>query len=205
MLDLRSRRREALYRDRGEKRMPTMALIKRITTVIVIWTSATAIAFAQGAAPFAGFKHDSSEPIEIAADQLEVFNNQNKAIFTGNVEVQQGVTRLKAQELHVTYRQRGEGDASGQTGTIKRLQASGDVMMSNGKERAQANEADYDVSKGIIILTGDVLLMQGENAINSNQLVIDLVTGKATMQSDQSAASGSGRVRVKIAPNRNQN
>lgn len=153
-------------------------------------------ALAQGDTPFAGFQHDASQPIEVAADNLEVRNAENKAIFTGDVDVRQGVVRMQAQYLEVTYRPGGGGAGAAQPGggAIDRLRASGSVIMTNGEESARADRADYDVAQGTIRLSGDVLLLQGaSNAVRGDELTIDLATGRAIM-------GGGGRVGVTLNP-----
>ena len=47
-------------------------------------------ASAQTQAPFGGFKHDRTAPIEITSDALEVHQAENLAIFSGNVVAGQG-------------------------------------------------------------------------------------------------------------------
>ena len=132
-----------------------------------------------------GFGHDASEPIEVAAESLEVRNSDNVAVFRGQVRVKQGAVRMTATELEVTYA-RGGGE-----GAIDRLKAIGEVVITNGNDTATADEADYDVGASEILMTGDVLLVQGSNAIAGDKLRIDLTTGQARMI---------GRVVVKVLP-----
>ena len=54
-------------------------------------------------------EHDTSLPIEITADSLEVLRNQQIATFTGNVDAVQGDMVLSADLLRVHY---GGDDAS---------------------------------------------------------------------------------------------
>ncbi|MEO1331033.1 MAG: lipopolysaccharide transport periplasmic protein LptA, partial [Pseudomonadota bacterium] len=165
--------------------------------VAVGWAS---LAGAQSETPFGGFKHDASQPIQVSSDTLQVRNADQVAIFEGKVDVVQGAVRMRAQRLEVTYRNRGgeqtqpEGAATPGSGAIDRLQAIGDVLISNGKETAKAARADYDVAKGEILLTGDVILLQGENVVKGQRLVIDLATGTARM------GAGGGRVQVSLDP-----
>ena len=161
-------------------------------------------AAAQSATPFAGFKHDANQPIEVAADTLEVRNNQQVAIFRGAVDVRQGDVRMSAKELEVRYKDRGAGGASDSsaaasgpnTGAIEHLRAEGDVIISNGKEKAKSNVADYNVAGGEILLIGDVLLLQGDNIIKGEQLRIDLATGTARME----GGAEKPRIRMKLDP-----
>lgn len=80
--------------------------------------------------PFGGFRHDSSQPINVTADSLEVRNADQIAVFMGTVRVEQGKIRMEADRLEVSY-------ASGTTpeqGAIDRLSAIGDVVISSGQE-----------------------------------------------------------------------
>src|SRR5690606_27725852 len=50
-----------------------------------------------------GLKLSGDKPIQIESDKLEVHQNENLAIFTGNVSVVQGPTLLKAGRMKVYY------------------------------------------------------------------------------------------------------
>lgn len=156
--------------------------------------------------PFGGFQHDTTRPVEVSSDQLEVRNADQKAIFTGNVRVRQGGVLMKADWLEVTYANRARGamkasasDPLGGGGAIDRLRARGEVIISNGAETARSREADYDVASAAIILTGDVILLQGKNVLKGEKLRIDLTNGSAKMIGGGRGAS-SGRVRVQLDP-----
>ncbi|GLS18191.1 hypothetical protein GCM10007874_12070 [Labrys miyagiensis] len=53
--------------------------------------------------PFEGFSSKSDKPVNITADQLEMHNDEQKAIFTGNVVATQGDSVLNSDELTVFY------------------------------------------------------------------------------------------------------
>ena len=59
---------------------------------------------------------------------------------------------------------------------------SGNVTLSNGEEAAESQQATYEVATGIIEMEGDVLLTQGQNALSSQSLRIDLNAGTGTLQ-----------------------
>lgn len=149
--------------------------------------------------PFAGFKHDANQPIDVSADSLEVRNADQVAIFRGSVDVRQGVVRMTANVLEVSYVGQGGGGGSAVPGggAIERLRAIGEVIMHNGKESARADRADYDVAAGEILLTGNVLLLQGRNAVRGDRLRIDLASGTARME-------GQSRVQVQLDPSKAQ-
>ena len=139
----------------------------------------TAPAATQSKGPFGGFKHDSSAPIEIVADVLEVRQAENLAIFSGEVVAGQGTLRLTADLLTVTYATEGT-DAD--TGAIQHMRAEGNVFLSNGAETAQGAWAEYDVANGTIHMGGSVVLTQGDNAISGETLVIDLEAGTGRIE-----------------------
>ncbi len=160
---------------------------------------------AQEARPFGGFRHDSSEPIEVTSDSLEVREAESIAIFSGSVIAGQGTLRLNADRVTVLFAQEaGGGDAD--TGRIRNMQAEGDVFLTNGTETAEGRTAEYDVASGMMYLRGDVVLTQGQNVIAGEVLEIDLNTGRANMVGQTTAAAApaaqgaGGRVRMRLVP-----
>lgn len=147
---------------------------------------------------------DLDQPIEINADSLEVRQNENVAIFQGNVDATQGRIRLKANELRVHYtsggndRQTDEGE-SNIAGAISRLDAIGDVFISSPTETAQGRKGIYDVSKRLVTLEGDVVLTRDENVLRGDRLIINLESGVTTLDG---STSGAGKVRGIFVPQR---
>ena len=156
-------------------------------------TEQQAAAPAAGTGPFGGFKHDSSAPIEVTSDSLEVREAEEIAIFTGEVVAGQGTLRLTADTVTVSYG--GEAGADGETGEIDRMVAEGNVFLSNGTETAEGARAEYDVAAGMVHMSGDVVLTQGQNAISGETLVIDLDAGTGRVE-----GTGEGRVRSIFTP-----
>jgi lipopolysaccharide export system protein LptA len=135
---------------------------------------------------FGGLKQDTSLPVEIEADSLTVNNADGTAVFTGNVLVGQGEMRLSAGSVRVEYGTDGK--------TINRLFASGGVTLANQSEAAEAQEAIYTIGSGEVVMTGSVLLTQGQTALSGQKLVINLQSGTGTME---------GRVQTTFVPGEN--
>lgn len=123
---------------------------------------------------FAGLKGDSSAPVEIESDTLEVNQAEGFAIFTGNVRVKQGPMRMAAPSMRVDQGAGGSG--------IERIHATGGVTLANETEAAEAREAVYTVSTGEIVMTTDVLLTQGPNTMAGQRLVFDVDSGTGRME-----------------------
>ncbi|SEN22703.1 LptA/OstA family protein [Palleronia pelagia] len=152
---------------------------------LVLVHAAPAVA-QETAIKFGGLAQDTSLPVEVASDALDVNQGDGTAVFTGNVLVTQGEMKLSSQRLRVIY-----GDGSDGAGRISELRASGGVTLVNGAEAAESREAVYNIDAGEVVMTGDVILTQGQNALSSNRLVIDLNNGTGTMD---------GRVRTVFQP-----
>ncbi len=136
---------------------------------------------------FGGVEQDSSLPVEVTADKLDVDQNDGTAIFTGNVLIGQGQMRLSAPWVLVVYLE----DRSG----IERLRAKGGVTLVSGEDAAEAQQADYNVQTGMIEMAGDVLLVQGATALTADKMFVDTVAGTARMN---------GRVKTVLQPEAKQ-
>ncbi len=138
--------------------------------------------------PLAGFKTDPSAPIQVTADKLQVNQADGTALFSGNVIVGQGKMRLSADKVHVTYAKASDG----QKGKIQTLEASGGVtLVTSPAEAAQSKTAVYTLEDGTVVMTGSVLLTQGQNVLSGQKLVVNLRSGVGTME---------GRVTTTLQP-----
>jgi lipopolysaccharide export system protein LptA len=135
---------------------------------------------------FGGIRGDSTAPVEITADTLTVDQTTGIATFAGNVLIGQGEMRLSAAEVLVEY---GES-----TSDISKLRASGGVTLVSGAEAAEAQEAVYTLKDSLVVMTGDVLLTQGQNIMAGQSLTVNLTTGTGNM---------AGRVRTVLQPGSN--
>ncbi|SDG71283.1 LptA/OstA family protein [Alloyangia pacifica] len=152
-----------------------MVRIAASTIALITWAS---LAAAQGTqVAFGGMTQDTSAPVEVTADQLEVNQGDGTALYTGNVVIGQGDMRLAAPRVLVVY---AEGQNGGQ-GRIQRMEARGGVTLVSGEEAAEAEQADYDIDAGTVVMTGNVLLTQGANALTSERMVVNLTDGTAQM------------------------
>ena len=146
-------------------------------------------AYGQGATvAFGGIRSDTSQPVEVTADQLSVNQTDGTATFTGNVVVIQGDLRLGATTVRVEY-------ATDDRTRVERIVASGGVTLVSAAEAAEAKDAVYTVANGQVVMTGDVLLTQNGGTIAGQKLSVDLKTGTGQMD---------GRVRTIISPKGSQ-
>ena len=119
-----------------------------------------------------------------SSDQMTVDNELSQAELIGNVEIVQGDLLLYADYVRITY-------SKGQS-KIDALFARDNVILISGEDRATAYEADYNLKRGTIVMTGNALVRQGGNTVSADRAEFDI---------DSGAASMSGRVKsVLITP-----
>lgn len=140
------------------------------------------------------------QPIEIVADRLQVNQEQQLAVFSGNVNAVQGDMNLRADQLRVFYTDTDDepaggaaaGGAGGDAQSIRRIEAQGNVMLSQPGETAEGDQGVYDPVANKLVLEGDVVLTRGQNVVRGNRLDSDLASGVSVV----SAAPGGQRVRA---------
>ncbi|AHD11381.1 putative protein in bacteria [Phaeobacter gallaeciensis] len=137
---------------------------------------ATGLSAQSASIAFGAVKADPSQPVEVTAETLDVNQADGSARFIGDVVIIQGVMRLSANDVLVIYKQ----DETGKTG-VERLEATGDVLLVNGPDAAEADKAEYTIDSGTVVMTGNVLLSQSTGTLTSNRLVVDLTTGTASL------------------------
>jgi lipopolysaccharide export system protein LptA len=119
--------------------------------------------------------HDSSAPVSVAADRTELQSRVDRVVIAGNVIITQAGLTLNAGRVTIAY-----SDASGID--INRIDAVGGVVVRKGGETARGNVAIYDLNRSIITMAGNVELTQvGGNRLSGGRLVIDLNSGRATV------------------------
>jgi lipopolysaccharide export system protein LptA len=148
---------------------------------------------------------NSDLPIEITADSLEVLQNQKIATFTGNVDAVQGDMVLSADRLRVYYDGDEQNAAPGPagTGSIRRIEAEGNVLLSSPRETAQGEAGVYDVAASQVTLDGAVVLTRGDNVIRGQRLEVDLASGRSRVFAAVPSTEGGAppqRVRALFTP-----
>jgi lipopolysaccharide export system protein LptA len=141
----------------------------------------------------------SKAPVSIEADKLVYFDKEQKAVYTGNVVVIQGDSKMTCSGLTIYMEKAAApGDAtpaaaatatadaakdgaSGSSSHVKHLDAAGPVTVVSKTQVATGDRGSYDKAQNKVWLIGNVTLSDGGNVTKGDKLTYDLTTGQATV------------------------
>jgi lipopolysaccharide export system protein LptA len=130
--------------------------------------------------------HNSNAPVSFSAGAIELQDRADRVYLTGGVTATQAGLSMSASRLTAAYSSSGGID-------VHRLDAIGGVVITKEDLRATSDAAIYDLDSDLITLIGNVQLTQGSNRLNGGRIVIDLNSGRSTI-------NGGGAPAVPSAP-----
>jgi len=158
-----------------------------------------------------GFSQNRDQPIQIEAASLEMRDKKKEATFAGNVKVIQGDTTMTSKTLVVFYDSGGDKPATpqpaakatknsgtgapmqsaqpgpGGSSSIKRLEARGNVVVTQKDQVVTGDTAVFDTRTNLITMLGgggQVVLTQCKNVLRGDRLMVDMTTGVSRVESD---------------------
>ncbi|WP_049820212.1 LptA/OstA family protein [Bradyrhizobium japonicum] len=155
-----------------------------------------------------GFSQNRDQPIQIEAASLEMRDKKKEATFAGNVKVVQGDTTMTSKTLVVFYESGGDKPATpqpapakgaksapmqsaqpgpGGSSSIKRLEARGNVVVTQKDQVVTGDTAVFDTRTNLITMlggSGQVVLTQCKNVLRGDRLMVDMTTGVSRVESD---------------------
>ena len=133
--------------------------------------------------------------MRIASLSLDVRDKAKLATFSGNVHIIQGELDLRSDTLLVFYddmsgaKKAADGGRNQQQ--IRRMEARGAVVITQGDQRATGDQADFDVLGNKFTLNGNVVVTKCEDVMRGERLFVDMTTGIYRME---------GRVQGVLSP-----
>ena len=149
------------------------------------------------AAKPAGSASQSNLPYDISADQQEMFNEERKTIYRGNVVVIQGTDRLNTPQLTLFFAKKDPNAKPAKTGAaatatstfgkMERMEAEGPVYVTSATQNAKGDHGTYIAADDTTTLTGNVVLVQDKNVSTGDKLIIHKTDNHATLFSKSGA------------------
>lgn len=169
-------------------------MMKNASIVLMIFAAALtgAAHAAPSSKPVTG-NHDNNAPINISSDNFQADLNAKSGLYTGNVIVVQGDTKLRANQVRVLT----------VNGKADKITASGNVVVDSPQSgTATGDNGVYSVGPRVVVMTGNVVLKKGKDVMRGAQLTVNLVTGQATLGGGARApGNANGRVQGVFTPN----
>ena len=136
------------------------------------------------------FNKQSDEPIEITSNRMEAFNEKKLVVFSGNAIAKQGNKVLKADQLNLYYKKEpdkkvkiGTTETEG-TGNLEKIEAKGNVSLTQGERVAIGDEAIYFRDSAKIIMTGNAVLNEGKNSTKGDRVTVFLNENRGIVESN---------------------
>lgn len=156
----------------------------------------------------AQFATNSNAPITGSADDVDY--RAEVTVLSGQVDIRQADVRILADTMKVfSGPRRGTNTATDDAfGDIERIEAIGNFFYITPEQEVTGQQGVYERVKDSFTVTGDVILLQGEdNVVTGDQLVYNLTTNQATVTGNCKGrrCGSAGRVNILIKNNDNQN
>ena len=133
---------------------------------------------------------DKEQPIELAADSVDIDESKGMSIYRVNVDLRQGSMHLQADVVTVYQNKRKPTKIIAEGRPVKFQQQS-----DKGLVKGRAKRAEYEVDSENLVMIGDAVLLQGNDSMRSDRIVYDRV--KSVVKAG-AAAKGKQRVRISI-------
>ena len=117
----------------------------------------------------------SSDTIKISSEKLNVNRDNNISVFTGNVYAEDDKIRLWSDKISIFYDKNKKG--------VNEIVAEKNIKIIVNGVTANGDFSSYRVDNDEILLEGNVIVMEGDNKIESDQLILDLINSTSIMTS----------------------
>jgi len=163
-------------------------------TVAIVLGALAVAAAGQQINPITKGMSNPNAPIDVSADNFVADSNSKTGVYTGNVIVHQGEMRMRSNTLRAHFIDN----------KPDKILVQGHVVIDAPSGIATGDNGVYDVSPRLITLTGNVVLTRDKNVMRGQQLVVNLITGQATLDGGATGRSGvtgqHGRVQGLFSP-----
>ncbi len=167
----------------------TLILVTRKLSLTVIFTLTFLMSgFAYSKARTSGILPGASpkDPLTVDAKTLDFFDKQQKLIYSGDVYVVNGPSKLNASRLIIFLEdKKSTGNKSAGNDRVKHIDAEGPVKLVTPDQTSTGDAGSYDKAENKVYLNGNVTITQNETVITGDQAIYDVTTGASSVFSDK--------------------
>ena len=162
-----------------------MYLAKILLALMLMFATAVGLAL----------ESDKDQPIELAADSVDIDESKGMSVYRGDVDLRQGTMRVQADVVTVHQNKRKPTKIIAEGRPVKFRQQS-----EKGPVKGEAKRVEYEVDSENLVMIGNAVLIQGKDSMRSDRIVYDRIR---SVVKAGAAAKGKQRVRIKIqSPNK---
>ena len=126
-----------------------------------------------------------SDTIKISSEKLNVYRDSNISVFSGNVYAEDNAIKLWSDKISIFYDETNK--------SMYEIIAEDNIKIVVNDVTAYGNFSKYQVDNEEILLEGDVIVIEKDNKIQSDQLILDLANSTSIM-----TAKSNSRVTAQI-------
>tara|TARA_Y100000591_G_scaffold52776_1_gene41113 strand:+ start:393 stop:857 length:465 start_codon:yes stop_codon:yes gene_type:complete len=132
-----------------------------------------------------------SDTIKISSEKLNVYRDDNISIFSGNVYAEDETIKLWSDKISIFYDETNKN--------MYEIIAEDNIKIIVNGVTAYGNFSKYHIDNEEILLDGDVVVIEKDNRIQSDQLILDLANSTSIM-----TAKSNSRVTAQINKSNNE-
>ena len=114
-----------------------------------------------------------SDTIKVSSENLDVYRNNNISVFSGNVYAEDDSIKLWSDKISLFYDETKK--------SVYEIVAENNVKIIVNEVTAFGNYSKYKVNNEELLLEGDVVVIEKDNKIQSDQLILDLTNSTSIM------------------------
>ena len=126
-----------------------------------------------------------SDTIKISSQKLNVYRDNNISVFSGNVYAEDDKIKLWSDKISIFYDEENK--------SMYEIIAEDSIKIIVNGVTAYGNFSKYQVDNKELLLEGDVVVIEKDNKIQSDQLILDLASSTSIM-----TAKSNSRVTAQI-------
>lgn len=112
-------------------------------------------------------------------------------VLSGNVMIEQGTLKIES-DTGTVKRRNGEIRSAVLTGSPVQVRQ---TLDDGTQMQARAQQIDYDLVEGVVLLTGNVFVTQPQGDMRGERVRYDLKTGRL-----EGGGNGAGRIKMRLQP-----
>jgi len=131
---------------------------------------------------------DRNTPIQIVSNRMDAYNEKGLVVFDGNAVATQGDRTIRAETITIYYKKKADSGEKPESavmrknGDLDRIEAKGNVRITQGERIVTGNEAIYLQDAQQIIIKGNAVLSEGKNVIKGKQVVVFLNENRGVVE-----------------------